>query len=154
MNAFVIRRSAPDDSRELDTVFRLSVRDIASRDYTPSQIETWVSGPLDWHRRASRRIVWVAEDECGLIGFIQYEPPDHIDLLYVHPRLVRKGAASALLNVLEAEAQRRNVRVLHVEASITSRPFFAARGYELLTAQMVRVLGQDFLNYRMMKRLG
>jgi putative acetyltransferase len=42
---------------------------------------------------------------------------------------------------------------LYVEASITSRPFFVARGFQIIAPQVVAVHGQEFLNYRMEKRL-
>jgi putative acetyltransferase len=151
---FAIRRALPADYEDLADIFRRSIREVAARHYNPAQIETWATGPLDWNGRMGNRIVLVAEAQKRLLGFVQYDPPDHIDMTYVHPDHLRKGVACALLAALEAEARARKVAVLHVEASITSQPFFVSRGYELLTPQIVRVRGQDFLNYRMMKRIG
>ncbi len=88
-----------------------------------------------------------------MAGFIQFDPPDHIDLTYVHPAHQRQGVATALLATVEAAAQVNGVKALHLEASITSRPFFAARGFETITPQLVSVAGQEFLNYRMAKKL-
>jgi putative acetyltransferase len=99
------------------------------------------------------RTTFVAEAETRLVGFIQYEPPDHIDMTYVHPQTQRIGVASALVAAVEADARRRGVTALNVEASITSRPFFKARGFEIVMPQIVTARGQDFLNYRMSKRL-
>ena len=154
--AFSIRPWAEADTEELAEVFRRSVREVAARDYRPKQIEAWAAAPGEtsaWNERMRKRVVFVAEHEGRPIGFIQYEPPDHIDMTYVHPEWQRRGVASALLTALEAEARKRNVLFLNVEASITSRPFFLARGYEVLTPQIVTARGQDFLNYRMSKRL-
>jgi len=153
---FTIRPWRPADTEELGEVFRRSVREVASRDYRPAQIEAWVLAPGEtaaWADRMQNRITFVAEENGCLIGFIQYEPPDHIDMTYVHPERQRIGVASALLATLEAEARRCGVELLNVEASITSRPFFERRGYIMLTPQIVRARGQDFLNYRMSKRL-
>jgi putative acetyltransferase len=132
------------------------VREVASRDYRPAQIEAWVLAPGEitaWAERMQNRIAFVAEEGGRLIGFIQYEPPDHIDMTYVHPERQRVGVASALLAALESEARRRGVQLLNVEASVTSRPFFERHGYVVLTPQIVQARGQDFLNYRMSKRL-
>ena len=74
-------------------------------------------------------------------------------MTYVHPDCQRMGVASALLAALEAEARRHGVALLNVEASITSRPFFAARGFDVIAPQIVMARGQEFLNYRMFKRL-
>ena len=155
-DAFIIRRWTEADTEALANVFRLSVRETASRDYRPAQIEAWAAAPGEvsaWNERMRTRVVFVAEHDTQPIGFIQYEPPDHIDMTYVHPEWQRRGVASALLAALEAEARKRNIPLLNVEASITSRPFFLARGYEVITPQIVTARGQDFLNYRMSKKL-
>jgi len=156
VTGFLVRPWHESDTEELAEVFRRSVREVAARDYRPSQIEAWAAAPGDsaaWTERMGRRIVFVAEEEGRLIGFIQYEPPDHIDMTYVHPERQRIGVASALLLAVEGEARARGVAVLNVEASITSKPFFTARGYDVITPQIVTARGQDFLNYRMSKRL-
>ena len=156
MTGFAIRPWREADTGELAEVFRRSVREVASRDYRPLQIEAWAAAPggaTAWDERMKARVVFVAEEAGRLIGFIQYESPDHIDMIYVHPERQRRGVASALLAALEAEARRRGVTVLNVEASIGSRPFFAARGFETILPQIVTAHGQDFLNYRMSKRL-
>ena len=153
---FAIRRWTPADTEELGQVFRRSVREVASKDYRPAQIEAWVLVPGEgavWAERMQSRITFVAEENGRLTGFIQYDPPDHIDMVYVHPERQRMGVASALLAALEGEARERGVKLLNVEASVTSRPFFERQGYVVLTPQIVQACGQDFLNYRMSKRL-
>jgi putative acetyltransferase len=153
---FTIRLGAPADTEGLGEVFRRSVREVASRDYRPAQIEAWVLAPGEttaWAERMQHRTTFVAEEDGRLIGFIQYEPPDHIDMTYVHPERQRMGVASALLAALEEDAARRGVKLLNVEASVTSRRFFEHHGYVVLTPQIVQARGQDFLNYRMSKRL-
>ena len=154
--AFTIRPWRESDTSALGEVFRRSVREVASRDYRPAQVEAWVQAPGEietWNTRMRNRVVFVAEDQGRSIGFIQYDPPDHIDMTYVHPEYQRQGVASALLAALEDEARKRGVTLLNVEASITSRPFFVARGYEVITPQIVTARGEDFLNYRMSKTL-
>jgi putative acetyltransferase len=152
VSAFCIRRWREADTDELADLFRHSVREVASRDYRPAQVEAWAAGPIDFSERLGKRVSFVAEEAEGrLIGFIQYDPPDRVDMTYVHPEFQRRGVASALLAELEREARDRGARVLHVEASITGRPFFEARGFAVLTPQIVTTRGQDFLNYRMMK---
>ena len=154
--AFTVRRWTQADTEDLGALFRRSVREVASRDYRPAQIEAWVKAPGEietWTERMRSRVSFVAEETGRLIGFIQYEPPDHIDMTYVHPETQRRGVARALLAAVEAEARTRDVPLLNVEASITSRPFFEAHGFEIVTPQIVTARGQEFLNYRMRKRL-
>jgi putative acetyltransferase len=154
--AFTIRRWRESDTEELGELFRRSVREVSSRDYRPAQIEAWTKAPgavETWNERMRARTTFVAEQDGRLIGFIQYDPPDHIDMTYVHPQYQRMGVASALLAAVENQAQRAGVALLNVEASITSRPFFQARGFEVIAPQIVTASGEDFLNYRMEKRL-
>jgi putative acetyltransferase len=153
---FLVRPWRESDTEELGEVFRRSVREVASRDYRPTQIEAWVKAPGEietWTERMRSRTTFVAEEHGRLIGFIQYEPPDHIDMTYVHPASQRNGVASALLAAVESDAQWHGVTLLNVEASITSRPFFQARGFEIITPQIVTARGEEFLNYQMSKRL-
>lgn len=158
MNAPVIVRARNDaDAPALAEIFRRSIREVASRDYRPAQIAAWSQFADEigaWDDRMRRREVWVAEINGRPAGFIQLAPPDHIDLTYVHPEHQRCGVASALLAKVEDVARGNGVKVLHLEASITSRPFFAARGFEVVAPQIVTARGQDFLNYRMQKHLG
>jgi putative acetyltransferase len=157
MNAgFIVRPGMEDDAPALVEIFRRSIREVASQHYRPAQIEAWVhfADETDaWQQRMRSRQVWVAETDGKPVGFIQFEPPNHIDLTYVHPDHQRRGVASALLAKIECDARTSGVPALIVEASITSRPFFAARGFEIIAPQIVTARGQEFLNYRMRKKL-
>lgn len=154
---FEIRLARPDDFEEMGNVFQRSVRETAARDYTPKQIAAWSSYSDDkelWASDMASRVNYLAVQDGKIVGFAQYEPPDHIDMTYVHPDFTRKGVGRALLGALKKDATHRGVQELHTEASITARPFFEACGYELIVPQIVRVRGMDFLNYRMWKRIG
>ena len=153
---FIVRPRMDADAPSLAEIFRRSIREVASQHYRPAQIEAWVRFADEteaWHQRMRSRQVWVAESDGKPLGFIQLEPPDHIDLTYVHPEYQRRGIASALVAKVESVARANRVALLLVEASITSRPFFAACGFEIIAPQIVTARGQDFLNYRMRKVL-
>src|SRR5437764_15445949 len=154
--SFIIRERMESDSAALAEIFRRSIREVASRDYRPSQIEAWTRFAEEntaWDERMRNRLVWVAEEQGQPIGFIQFELPDHIDLTYVHPEHQRKGVATALLAAVEEMARQSGVKLLKVEASITSQPFFAERGFETVSPQIVTAHGLEFLNYRVEKWL-
>lgn len=153
---FIVRPATDGDAPALVEIFRRSIREVASQHYRPAQIEAWARFADEsdaWAQRMRSRQVFVAEQGGQRLGFIQFEPPDHIDLTYVHPDHQRRGVATALLAKLESVARDKGITVLTVEASITSRPFFAARGFEVVAPQIVTARGEDFLNYRMRKRL-
>lgn len=153
---FIIRERMDSDTAALAEVFQRSIREVASRDYRPAQIDAWArfaEETADWKDRMHTRLVWVAEEQGRPIGFIQFELPDHIDLTYVHPEHQRKGVATALLAKVEEAARQNGIKLLKVEASITSRPFFEARGFQTIAPQIVLARGEEFLNYRMEKWL-
>jgi putative acetyltransferase len=137
-------------------IFRASVRITARRDYTHDQVMAWAPDEIDvvaWAKRYDTRQAWVAEASSEIAGFIELEGSSHLDMMYVHPALQRRGVATALLSQLESAARELGARRLHTEASITARPFFERRGFLLIAEQTVALRGQPFVNFRMEKRL-
>ena len=73
----------------------------------------------------------------------------YLDRLYVHKDAQRRGVGAAA----EACARAAGVQRLETHASITARPFFAARGYALLREQEVERGGIRLKNYVMILEL-
>jgi len=147
---------ATDRDRLID-LFRGSVRRVARRDYSLAQVSAWAPDDIDaegFGRRCADRPTFVAAIDGELAGFGDLEPDGHIDMLYVHADHQRKGVAGSLLDKIEAVARQQGIRRLYAEASITARPVFETRGFQVLTVQAVSLRGQTFTNYRMEKRLG
>lgn len=131
-------------------MFHAAVHEIAAAHYTPAECRAWSSAPRPDRfsdRDADGRIVWVAEDEGGVRGFIELEPNGHIDCFYSHPR----GAGGALYKALEQGAA--GMARLFVEASKGARPFFEARGFTVIEPQEVTIGEVTLVNYRMEKTL-
>jgi putative acetyltransferase len=99
------------------------------------------------------RPTWVAVVDRAIAGFSDLECTGHIDILFVHPRYQRMGVANALLDRVEREALAQNLVFINTDASITARPFFEARGFEIVRIQGVEVRGARLNNFRMQKRL-
>lgn len=151
-----IRPYAVDDASGVTELFRSSVRQIASRDYTVSQIRAWAPDVIDqeqFGRRRETRSTWVAESEGRIAGFSDLQPDGHVDMLYVHPDFQRRGVARALLRHIEETARTAGLRRLYTEASITARPVFEAMGFRAIAQQTVTIRGETMVNYRMEKRL-
>jgi putative acetyltransferase len=154
--AVSIRRYLPTDAPALASLFRASVRDIASRDYSASQVRAWASCVVDegqFGQTCESKSTWVAEVEARIAGFSDLEPDGHIDMLYIHPDFQRRGVARALLMHVEEAARTSGLRRLYTEASITARPVFEAMGFRTIVPQTVTVQGESMTNYRMEKRL-
>ena len=118
-----IRPYATADASGVTNLFRASVREIASRDYTPAQVRAWAPEEIDegqFGQRCERKSTWIAEVAGHIAGFSDLEPDGHVDMLYVHPAFQRQGVARALLEHLEQRARTLALRRLYTEASITA----------------------------------
>ncbi|SAL70612.1 acetyltransferase [Caballeronia udeis] len=150
----VIRRYEAADLDAVMSVFLRSVRDVASRDYDAGQIASWAQADRDvWARRRLDRPTWVALIDDVIAGFTDLESNGHIDMLFVDPACLRRGVASALLDTVENAARAQRLAILHTDASITARPFFETRGFQVIRSQAVVLRGQRLTNFRMEKRL-
>lgn len=153
-----VRPYRNEDAAALAIVFERAVRGIASRDYSPAQIEAWIGpGPREARFRtkmADGRRCWVAVDEHGQVtAFVDLEADGHIDLLFADPVVAGRGAATALLDSLERAARESGVPHLHVEASEPARRFFLKRGYSVVQRRDCEIGGVAIHNYAMERRL-
>lgn len=154
--AITIRPYVATDASTLVSLFRASVREIASNDYSAPQIREWAPDHIDEGRlgqKCASRPTWIAEVEGRIAGFSDLEPDGHVDMLYVHPDFQRRGVAQALLIHIEKTAYATGLRRLYTEASITARPAFAAMGFRTIAPQTVTIGGVSMMNYRMEKFL-
>ena len=149
----------PYNDTDLDTLIELfagSVRQVASRDYSPAQIEAWAPVAVNrehWATRLGSRPTYVAEASGQIVGFSDLEPDGHIDMLFVHADHQGKGVARALLDHIKHRAHEQGIDRLFTEASITACPFFERNLFEVIEAQDVELRGQTFRNYRMAKSI-
>ena len=147
-----IRSYQPEDAAALAEVFTEAIRSTANRDYVPQQIDAWALVPTDtsdWSKRLGSQIVFIAEEDSEVAGFITFEPSGHLDHLYVQSRFQRQGVASMLCGRVEKEARSLGISRIFTEASITARPFFESRGFLLVAPQTVVHRGVSFVNYKM-----
>ncbi|MGE5546915.1 MAG: GNAT family N-acetyltransferase [Solirubrobacterales bacterium] len=151
-----LRPFEPSDVDAMIALFRDSVRVAARGDYDEAQLRAWAPDDIDreaWAARAAGRATLIAEVEGGMAGFADLLPTGHIDLFYVSAGHLRMGVATAMLAEIERMAASQGIRHLTVEASITARPFFEARKFRVLAAQVVERRGQRLTNFRMEKTL-
>ena len=135
-----MRKWRPQDLDATIDTFRRAVHEIAAADYSPEELQAWAPEEADyseWERRMDVSQGWTFEINGKLGGFITTDAPGHIDLLYVPPDYQRMGVATALLELLVADAGSRGITDLHTEASRTARPFFEQAGFSVVRAQTV-----------------
>lgn len=143
------------DIDALIALFLSSIREVASRHYTPEQINAWTSR-VDrnaWMARRASKLTFVAEIANEVVGFSDLETDGHIDMMYVHPGYQGRGVARALLQHVTSKAEAGNVGRLYTEASITARPFFERHGFIVTSEQEVGIGGERLRNYCMEREL-
>ena len=152
--ALAIRPYRASDLDGVIAIFLRAIREVASRDYDQAQIDAWAQVDRDaWAPRRLSRPTWVVAVGEALAGFADLEPNGHLDMMFVHPGHQRRGVATALLAAVEAAAREQGLTRLSTEASITAHPFFEARGFSVITPQLVEKRGQVLRNFRMAKTL-
>jgi GNAT superfamily N-acetyltransferase len=148
----MVREYRPNDLEAVVLLFQRSVREVASRDYSPAQISAWAPEPPDleaWARRLGTGGVFIYERNDQIAGFARVDDTGCVDLLYVHPEVQRQGVARALFDRVISWAVSRGIRHLRSEVSITARPFFESRGFRLVRQQVVERRGVSLHNFRM-----
>lgn len=146
----------PGYARPIAELFTRAVHAVSDEHYNLAQRNAWAPRPPDfekWQARLAQKQPYLALIGHGVAGFIELEADGHIDCAYVDPLQQRSGVGRALYLHLEAEARKRGMARLFVEASIMARPFFAGLGFTLVKENRVERAGQVLTNYSMEKTL-
>ena len=147
---FEIRQATIDDIPEITSLFRNTIININSRDYSDKQIKVWASGADDiekWEKRINNDYFIVAEANNQIIGFSYLTKGNYLDGLFVHKDYQRKTIASKLLRIMESTASINGFDVLKSDVSITALPFFDSHYYEVEKKQKKSFKGLVFENY-------
>ena len=149
-----LRPMLPNEALLLAEIFRASIMELTGDDYSEDQQVAW-STAADDHEAFTKRlgdtVTIVATMGGSPVGFASLKGNDKIDLLYVHPAAVDRGAGTLLADALEKLAAGRGADALSVDASDTALPFFADRGYVPQQRNSVQC-GEEWLSNTTMKK--
>ena len=146
------REYKPGDVQQILKLFYNTVHTVNALDYSAEQLDAWAPLSQDadaWNKSLCENYTLVAEQDGLICGFADLAHGGYLDRLYVHSDFQHMGIASQLCSQLEKRARSQNVKELTVHASITARPFFEKRGYELINEQRVSRRGVEMTNYVM-----
>lgn len=146
----ILRKYQPADCRELTELFYRTVHIINAKDYTEEQLNAWADGQADlekWNKSFLEHYSIVAEEEGRIVGFGDVDQTGYLDRLYVHADYQGRGIATAICEQLEQTVRGRLV----THASITAKPFFEKRGYQVIKEQKVERKGIFLTNFVMEK---
>jgi putative acetyltransferase len=144
------------DAPLLREIFRDSIEELTSDDYTEAQQEVWASvadNVADFGKKLSARLTLVATMEGSPVGFASLEGKDKIDMLYVHPAATGQGVGAMLVDALEKLASSRGEVKIVVDASDSARGFFEKRGYVAQQRNTVLVGDEWLANTTLHKQL-
>lgn len=151
-----VRDYRVSDARALTDIFHGTIHSVGLERYTPEQAQVWAPLPVDyelWQKRLDDLPPFVAEIEGTIVGFITLEPDGHIHWTYTHQDYQRRGVAGTLYNHLESVARVQGQKRLYVEASRFAQPFFAKRGFTILSEEELERDGQRLCYWSMEKLL-
>ncbi len=135
-----IRMYQLEDCREIVELFYNTVHSINSRDYNSAQLDVWAPKEIDidsWDKSFSQHYSIVAEENDVIIGFGDLDATGYLDRLYVHKDYQGIGVATTIASELENYAHENHISIVTTNASITAKPFFEKRGYEVVKEQFV-----------------
>jgi len=127
-----LRPYLPADAPTLAEIFRASIEELTSDEYSESQRDAWAEAADDMDAFAGklgRDLTLIATLEGSPVGFASLKDNIKIDLLYVHPAAAGQGAGAMLCDALEKLAGARGATQLSVDASDNATEFFRKRGY-------------------------
>jgi putative acetyltransferase len=154
--SFGLRPFLPTDAPLLAEIFRASIEELTSEDYSDVQQQAWASATDDeatFGARLAAQLTIVAALEGSPVGFASLARNEEIDMLYVHPAVVGRGVGTMLCDALEKLAIARGATLLTAAASDTARAFFERRAYVARQRNSVLCGGEWIANTTMEKQL-
>ena len=151
-----LRPFLPADTPLLTEIFRASIEELTSDDYSAAQQDAWIASANDgeaFAERLARQLTLVGTIAGSVVGFISLADSKEIDMLFVHPAAARRGVASTLCDAIEKLAAARGAKALTVDASDTARPFFERRGFVAQQRNSFALGGEWVANTTMQKKL-
>lgn len=146
-----IRKYQSSDCKALADLFYHTVHTVNAKDYTKEQLQVWATGQVDlenWDQSLQEHFSVVAVENEKILGFGDIDRTGYLDRLYVHGDYQGKGIATAICNQLEQAIQGNII----THASITAKPFFEKRGYQVIKEQKVERQGIFLTNFVMEKK--
>lgn len=146
-----IREYSPEDCKHLAKLFYETIHTINAKDYTEEQLNVWATGNVDlekWNESLLAHNCVVAVEGNFIVGFGDMDSTGYLDRLYIHKDYQKKGIATAICDRLEGAVCAEG---FCTHASITARPFFEKRGYQVIKEQQVERQGIYLTNYVMEK---
>lgn len=156
LNDLSIRIANENDADEIRRIYRDTIMSVNSKDYSPEQTTAWAAAADEkntWLDKIRDQYFLTAIVKGEIAGFGSVTKEGYIDFMFVRKDLQGLGIATELLSRLESFARSGNIARIWAEVSITARPFFRARGFEITERFVKTVNNISFDDCIMTKQL-
>ncbi len=155
MSAISLRPYLPADAERCAEIFRASIEEIASEDYSPNQCEAWAARADDvaaFGKKLAASLTLIATLDGACAGFGSLKGSDVLDMLFVDPAHARRGVGTALIDALARIAEARGAERLTSEVSDTAKPLFERQQFVAQRRNLV-ANGDEWLGNTTMTRI-
>lgn len=142
------------DAKHIASIFYNTVHTVNAKDYTKEQLNAWApyyDNYAAWQEKCAKLNPFVATIDGAIVGFAEFEPNGHIDCFYVHHEFQGAGVGAALMREIEIEAREKLLPRIYAEVSITAKPFFVRKGFQVIKQQTVQIRDIELTNFLMEK---
>jgi putative acetyltransferase len=151
-----VREFRVGDEPALFSVFHSAVHQLASRYYTPAQVEAWAPADLDphyWTARVQAIRPFVVEEGELIIAYADVQANGHIEHFFVRGTHARRGAGRMLMKKIHEVATRSGVAELSSDVSLSAQAFFERFGFHVVERRLPVIRGVALDNALMRKLL-
>lgn len=151
-----IRRYNPGEESALFNVYFTAIHLVASREYSPEQIQAWAPPDLDtilWEEKIRAINPFVAELKGELVGYADLQASGYIDHFFVSGNHARCGIGTSLMEHLLEEARLVGLPELTSDVSRTAQPFYEKFGFVVVEHRKPQLRGVIVPNAFMRLRL-
>ncbi len=149
-----LRPYLPTDARRCAAIFRESIAELASEDYSEDQCAAWAERADDeaaFGESLGRSLTLVAIQDGEVVGFAGLKGASHVEMLFVDPAHARTGVATDLMEALTKLARARGATELTGDISDTAKPLFDRLGFQGLKRNLVPI-GEEWLGNTTMRK--
>jgi len=149
-NFMKIRPYVSGDIKTISKLFYETLHSVNVRDYTQEQLDAWAKDDTVLAAHGDiflNQYTLVVEYDGLILGFGSIDKNGYLDMLFTHKNWQNKGVATLLCNELE-----RPFDTITTFSSVSAKPFFRNRGYDVLREQEVERRGITLKRYEMIKR--
>ena len=146
-----------DDLEEILQLFYETVHSVNAQDYSQAQLEAWAPLAMQpvsvaaWQQSLRNNKTYIARAHHQIVGFGDMTMEGYLDRLYVHKDF---GVRDCIRLSRFTRSGRKKLGLTHIstDASLTARPFFERKGYQIMQTQTVERQGISLTNVSMVKR--